>query len=161
MADAAPPPDLLDYLADNLGDPPPARILLVTEDEAPLAARIRERAPGADCLTLTPAEMDDARVGDQPFDLALVADLLEDRPARAAAQGLGRLRDLYTHRFWLIVSPAAKWTNADLIGYGLRRAGRFDDWRLYRFNIHDYKDVPDWLNSRYWANPERWGRERW
>lgn len=161
MADDAPPTDLLDYLAESLGDPPPDRILLVAEDDAALTSRIRERAPDANCLTLPPGDMDDVHVGEQAFELGIVADLLESRPARAAAQGLGRLRDIYTHRFWLIVSPTAAWTNADLIGYGLKRAGRFGDWRLYRFNIHDYKDVPDWLNSRYWANPERWGKARW
>lgn len=28
-------------------------------------------------------------------------------------------------------------------------------WRAYRYRLHDYKAVPDWLNARYWANPER------
>ncbi|MES1925471.1 hypothetical protein T31B1_09108 [Salinisphaera sp. T31B1] len=34
-------------------------------------------------------------------------------------------------------------------------------WSLYRYDIHDYKTTPDWLNKRYWANPERWDQERW
>ncbi|WP_125199139.1 DUF6231 family protein [Guyparkeria sp. SCN-R1] len=32
---------------------------------------------------------------------------------------------------------------------------------LYEFNIESYKDTPDWLNSRNWANPELWGKYRW
>ena len=32
---------------------------------------------------------------------------------------------------------------------------------LFYFDIYDYKRIPDWLNSRFWANPERWGKERW
>jgi predicted deacetylase len=27
---------------------------------------------------------------------------------------------------------------------------------LYYFDIETYKMVPDWLNARYWAHPERW-----
>ena len=26
----------------------------------------------------------------------------------------------------------------------------------YGFSISRYKPTPDWLNSRFWANPERW-----
>ena len=28
--------------------------------------------------------------------------------------------------------------------------------RLFRYSLRDYKAVPGWLNSKYWANPERW-----
>ena len=27
---------------------------------------------------------------------------------------------------------------------------------LYQFNLATYKPVPDWLNPRFWAHPERW-----
>jgi hypothetical protein len=27
---------------------------------------------------------------------------------------------------------------------------------LYRHDIASYKNVPDWLNARFWAHPERW-----
>lgn len=33
--------------------------------------------------------------------------------------------------------------------------------RLWQFNILAYKDVPDWLNSKYWANPQNWDKYRW
>ena len=29
------------------------------------------------------------------------------------------------------------------------------------FHLAAYKPVPDWLNSRHWAHPERWGQSRW
>ncbi|MDD3447840.1 MAG: DUF6231 family protein [Gammaproteobacteria bacterium] len=32
---------------------------------------------------------------------------------------------------------------------------------LYGFDIATYKVTPDWLNSRYWANPELWDRYWW
>lgn len=32
---------------------------------------------------------------------------------------------------------------------------------LYYFNLYDYKETPDWLNERFWANPEMWDKARW
>ena len=33
--------------------------------------------------------------------------------------------------------------------------------RLWQFNLYDYKQLPNWLNADYWANPENWGKHRW
>ncbi|MFY5624612.1 DUF6231 family protein, partial [Acinetobacter baumannii] len=27
--------------------------------------------------------------------------------------------------------------------------------------ILTYKHVPDWFNSKFWANPENWNKFRW
>ncbi|KAA0915706.1 DUF6231 family protein [Psychrobacter sp. ANT_WB68] len=32
---------------------------------------------------------------------------------------------------------------------------------LWQFNLYDYKQLPNWLNADYWANPESWGKHRW
>ena len=32
---------------------------------------------------------------------------------------------------------------------------------LWQFNLYDYKRLPNWLNSKYWANPENWDKYRW
>ena len=32
---------------------------------------------------------------------------------------------------------------------------------FWQFNILTYKQVPDWLNARFWANPENWNKFRW
>lgn len=32
---------------------------------------------------------------------------------------------------------------------------------LWQFNLYDYKKLPNWLNSEYWANPENWDKYRW
>ncbi len=34
------------------------------------------------------------------------------------------------------------------------------NWGMF-FHIAEYKPVPDWLNPRHWAHPERWGQSRW
>lgn len=32
---------------------------------------------------------------------------------------------------------------------------------LWQFNLYDYKQLPNWLNADYWANPENWNKTRW
>jgi hypothetical protein len=32
---------------------------------------------------------------------------------------------------------------------------------LYLFQLYDYKTLPDWLNSRYWANPDLFDKFYW
>lgn len=32
---------------------------------------------------------------------------------------------------------------------------------LYLFQLYAYKSPPEWLNSRYWANPELFDKFRW
>ena len=36
-----------------------------------------------------------------------------------------------------------------------------DSATLWQFNLYDYKQLPNWLNADYWANPENWGKNRW
>lgn len=31
----------------------------------------------------------------------------------------------------------------------------------YLFDLKHYKPVPDWLNPRFWANPQLWDQHRW
>jgi hypothetical protein len=33
--------------------------------------------------------------------------------------------------------------------------------QIWQFNILTYKHVPDWFNSKFWANPENWDKFRW
>jgi hypothetical protein len=44
--------------------------------------------------------------------------------------------------------------------FGFRRVAQYagSDVRraLYEYSLHDYKRPPDWLNSRYWAHPDRY-----
>lgn len=35
------------------------------------------------------------------------------------------------------------------------------DKDAYVFNIANYKETPEWLNARNWANPELWDKFRW
>ena len=32
---------------------------------------------------------------------------------------------------------------------------------LYTYDLYEYKQVPDWLNAKFWANPENFGKYWW
>lgn len=36
-----------------------------------------------------------------------------------------------------------------------------DTLQIWQFNLYDYKPRPDWLNAKYWANPENFDKYRW
>jgi len=118
----------------------------------------------------TVARADPARAAaleaEAPYDLALVAGVLEGLgPARGGAL-LARLRDLLARRL-LVVVPAGHpvWGRTRLLGLGLEHAGRHrlgdEVFDLYRFDIEHYKTTPDWLNADHWAHPELFGKFWW
>ena len=83
-----------------------------------------------------------------------------------APEILGRLRDLHAARVCALAhdalapgSPRARALSA--LGF-VRTGGPLAGGdALYVFDIDRYKRTPDWLNSRHWAHPERWDKERW
>jgi hypothetical protein len=32
---------------------------------------------------------------------------------------------------------------------------------LFTYDLREYKQVPDWLNAKFWANPEMFGKYWW
>lgn len=92
-------------------------------------------------------------------------------PAKRALHLLSALRDLHARQLLAIV-PVGAWLAADagwhedtLRALGLQQQARFEqDGELreaWSFDIRTYKAVPDWLNPKFWANPENWGKYRW
>lgn len=98
-------------------------------------------------------------------DLVLVSELPATAGRREAEQAIARLRDLGGTRVILGLSPSAGWQAADLFALGFTRLGELETdgepLRLYAFDLNAYKTTPDWLNSRYWAHPELWGKHWW
>lgn len=49
--------------------------------------------------------------------------------------------------------------DAAFFAFGFRKLQLADQGsiRLFEYCLSEYKQVPDWLNARYWANPERFG----
>jgi len=136
----------------------------------PLAARLVERGLPVDTkLHTLPTREAVAALGDLGHqDMAIVAGDLERLSPKASAQLIARLRDIYAA--WVIVvvdrdEPPAGWTRREMIGFGFSLLGdavqESTPVHVYEFDVGTYKPTPDWLNSRYWANPELWDKYRW
>jgi hypothetical protein len=91
------------------------------------------------------------RVAEPPADLALLS--LPEQPLA----DISRLRDRCP---WLVVLTES-FAGADIkafLALGFERLYESADGatHLYSHDIATYKTVPDWLNAKYWAHPERW-----
>jgi len=140
----------------------PAAAALVPSPSAPGARPLRVRVvPHAHTL----ADLD----GDDAVDLALVAGLLEESDKRSAEILLARLRDMNARRMLIVIdlerAAAQGWDQRALFALGFERLQRVTEngrpFELYGFDIRRYKVTPDWLNARFWANPELWDKFRW
>ncbi|QKT04797.1 hypothetical protein HUS23_13740 [Ectothiorhodospiraceae bacterium 2226] len=151
-------------LARLLDDIRPKTILVVDPHAEPLPS-----AAGTEGARITHVRADpmSAVEGLERFDFGVVANTLERLDAKAAGALLAGLRDLHSGRF-VALAPigagwqgmASVWEENDLLAFGMTLMARYQvaqgPLALYHFNLADYKTTPDWLNSRYWAHPERW-----
>jgi hypothetical protein len=106
------------------------------------------------------------------FDFSIVADVIEHMNKNAAVQLLARLRDLYTKKLLVVVPIGNEWTghqslwrDSDFLALGFVGKARIQVAKkpihVYAFDIATYKTTPDWLNNKYWANPQLWDKFRW
>ena len=73
--------------------------------------------------------------------------------------GLTKLRDLLARQVLVLASLEY---SPLLHSLGFSQVETFGSHTIiWQFNILSYKQVPDWLNSKYWANPENWDKFRW
>lgn len=99
-------------------------------------------------------------------DLAVISDLTESLKVTDGQQWLGLLRNLYAPHV-ILISDADKaqqngWQLSDFLAMGLARyAGNHSGIQLYSYAIENYQPKRDWLNSRFWANPENFDKYRW
>jgi len=106
------------------------------------------------------------------FDLVFVSHVLERMPKPKAEQLIARLRDLHCDRL-IIVMPigtdwsdhVSHWQQTDLLGLGFSLLAEFHSndhlVHIYAFDIASYKTTPEWLSSKYWANPEIFNKYWW
>jgi hypothetical protein len=97
------------------------------------------------------------------WDLVVVEEELLKLPRERAIQTLSRLRDLHARRLVVLLPPHPDASHTvqheDLISLGLKALESKPG--IFYHDLYDYKDTPDWLNNRYWANPENWDKFRW
>lgn len=93
-----------------------------------------------------------------PAQLVLVMDALNPLDATQARALLVRVRDFISPRIVAIARADCPLKRLDFLalGYEMLALDEGDEIALYQFDLATYKQVPDWLNARYWAHPERW-----
>ena len=84
-----------------------------------------------------------------------------DQWSGTVAELLAALRDRANRRIVVHVGEARIGDDVDqrMVALGYRRLTA--DAAVYQFDIETYKDTPDWLSPRNWANPELWDKYRW
>jgi len=136
---------------------------LVIGDPAPLDPYPEGHTAQAACPVYLPLQgATDALPEHGRQDLVLVGGL--ERLSRAEGEILlSRLRDLYARRVLVCLALGDTWRQNDLTAFAFTRLATLGDGMgtLYGFDVGTYKTTPDWLNPRYWANPELWGKYRW
>ncbi|GAA6131924.1 DUF6231 family protein [Halopseudomonas sabulinigri] len=146
----------------------PARLLCVSQSRVPAIEAYCAAHPATQLVTSDQAPLQPA-VANQRYDLAIIADQLEHLPQRTGIELLAGLRNLSASRLAVLVDlvQAADWQENDFFALALQRRASFKgtgDNRtlsLYTYDLADYKQVPDWLNSKYWANPEMFDKYWW
>lgn len=94
----------------------------------------------------------------QPCTLALGVGALDGLDAAQAQQLIHHVRLYRAPRLLLVARADCALDAAAFLALGFEMAA-YDTAagvRLHAFDLDTYKPVPDWLNSRFWANPERW-----
>ncbi|WP_347904482.1 DUF6231 family protein [Pseudomonas purpurea] len=143
----------------------PQRLLLIGASDFPALAAFRQAHPHTRVDVAAPGPLP-AELAAQRFDLALVVDCLEHLPKREGLNLLGGIRNLNASRIAVLADlHACGWLETDFFSLALQASERFQREEqvltLFTYDLLDYKQVPDWLNARFWANPENFGKYWW
>jgi len=143
----------------------PQRLLLVGASGIPAVEAFRQAHPDCQVHGAAAGELP-AELAAQRYDLALLADCLEHLERRAALQLVGGIRNLNSSRVAVLVDLAeAGVAEIDFYALGMQASERFqrDDQTLtlFTYDLREYKQAPDWLNAKFWANPENFGKYWW
>ena len=99
------------------------------------------------------------------LDLAIVSNITETLPKVHAIEWLGMMRNAHAQRMIVITDLSQPsehcWQIADYLGLGMKRLAAFDQFQLFSYAIENYQLKRDWLNNRFWANPENFDKYRW
>lgn len=141
------------------------RLLLIGAEAFPALQAFQEAHPDTRLAHAKPGVLP-PELAAQRFDLALVVDCLEHITKREGLELLGGIRNLNASRIAVLADlQACGWKDTDFYSLALQASERFtrDEQvlTLYTYDLREYKQVPDWLNARFWANPENFGKYWW
>jgi hypothetical protein len=129
-------PTWQDFLLSLLQDKQPQRILL---RDASLRAWLQNQPTAVVAVDTLPADMAWLFWEDQ--DISPIARLRDRCPLLA------------------VIVPSAEdrhFKTFISLGFERRFHSAEQGMSIFVHDIATYKSVPDWLNSKFWANPERW-----
>ncbi|XXF07747.1 hypothetical protein J3Q00_17260 [Pseudomonas sp. D2-3] len=143
----------------------PPRLLLVSASEQPAVNAFQQAHPHSQIAHAAPGSLD-GDLAAQRFDLAVVVDCLEHLQRKEGLQLLGGIRNLNASRMAVLVDlTACGWKDTDFFALALQVSERFarDEQvlSLFTYDLLEYKQAPDWLNAKFWANPENFGKYWW
>lgn len=113
---------------------------------------------GVSCFTLKEA-LDPENLSGK-WDLLVIQTANINPELPEIQQLIGRCRDILARRLAILLeeAPLAE-VRQQLIGLGLHQLPGYAG--VFYHDLYDYKPTPDWLNNRFWANPELWNKYRW
>ncbi|AOE84183.1 DUF6231 family protein [Pseudomonas sp. TCU-HL1] len=143
----------------------PQSLLLVGNSPLPALEAFAAAHPASQVVQV-PAGPLPAEQAARRFDLALLADCLEHLPKRTGLELLGGIRNLNASRVAVLADlGACGWQDTDFFSLALQASERFhrdqQTLTLFTYDLREYKQVPDWLNAKFWANPENFGKYWW
>ena len=142
-----------------------AHVLLLGERDLPAISASAANRPESRVFQTT-ADSFQADLAAQRFDLAIIADCLEHLPKRKALELIGGIRNLNTNRLAVLVDlNACDWQEVDFFSLAMQASECFSrdeqTLTLFTYDLHSYKQIPDWLNAKFWANPQHFGKYWW
>lgn len=125
----------------------PLRARWIGDSSDPILLRLSER--------LTSLAWSEELQGER-WQLAII----DSRDGSIPVQELAWWRDLGAEQLFVLVRQHEGF-DPSLAALGLQIVARGHEHAVWAYDIARYKPAPDWLNPRYWANPERWNQDRW
>ena len=103
------------------------------------------------------------------YDLAVI---ILSNDSAIDTQIIQRCRDLFAKHCLVVQNLSEPATGVDVASFGFSRLHEqpivendqdhhATNYQVWQFNLFDYKHLPDWFNSKFWANPELWNKFRW
>lgn len=137
-----------------------AAIVRLTANAAAANANLAANQVGVIPLDAeTPAVPDDS-LADWHLLIALTKEPLKEITLHQLAQ----LKNMFNGMICVMPAAPIPVTESSWIptlrGLGFNLVQQADEWAMC-YDIASYKTVPDWLNPRHWAHPERWNKTRW
>lgn len=74
---------------------------------------------------------------------------------------LARARNLHARQIALWIDHPHTNDLNSMLGLGFKQLAGPADVGCYGYDLARYNHTRDWNNSKYWANPERWGKDFW